>query len=102
MPYWKKAVYLSPRWKKIREEVINRDHAVCYFCKKLILGSIHVHHIIELTEENYQDEDIAFNTDNLVCSHHKCHNVHHHRFSAVSEKVTIVDDELNIDYERRM
>lgn len=103
MPYWKRAVYLTPRWKnETRPEVIRRDKRICYFCGKLILSRLDVHHLIELTEENYQDEKIAFGLDNLVCSHKRCHDIHHHRFSAVVEKETIVDDELNIDYDRRM
>lgn len=103
MPYWKKAVYQSRRWKnEVRPAVIRRDKAICYFCGKLIKGRLDVHHLIELTEKNYQDPHIAFGLDNLVCAHKKCHDIHHHRFSAVLEKETIVDDELNIDYERRM
>ncbi len=103
MPYWKKAVYHSQRWKnQVRPAVIRRDKYICYFCGKLILNRLDVHHIIELTEENYTDENIAFGLDNLVSSHKKCHDIHHHRFSPMLEKETIVDDDLNIDYERRM
>lgn len=103
MSYWKKAVYQSHRWKhETRPAVIRRDKNICYFCHKLILGRLDVHHKIELSEDNYQDDDIAFGLDNLVSAHKHCHDIHHHRFSAVTVKETIVDDDLNIDYERRM
>lgn len=97
MEYWQRAVYKSPRWEKLRQEVINRDRDVCYFCKRIILKKRTIHHIIELSEENYSDENIAFNLENLVECHKYCHDIFHDRFG----KQSIVNADLDIDYSKR-
>ena len=97
MEYYQRAVYKNPRWEKIRQEVINRDRDICYFCKRLILKRRTIHHLIEITEENYSDENIAFNLDNLVECHKSCHDIYHDRFF----KQSIVNIDLDIDYSRR-
>lgn len=97
MEYWQKAVYKDPRWKYIREEVIRRDRDICYFCGRLILRKRTIHHLIEIDEHNYSDENIAFNLDNLVECHNSCHDIYHERFG----KATMVDSDLEIDYSKR-
>lgn len=98
MKYFQKRVYKDPRWKYIREAVINRDRDICYFCGKLILKKRTIHHLNEIDENNYSDENIAFNLDNLVEVHEECHNLHHEMFGY---KDTIVNDDLEIDYSKR-
>lgn len=98
MKYFQKRVYKDPRWKYIREAVINRDRDICYFCGKLILKKRTIHHLNEIDENNYSDENIAFNLDNLVEVHEECHNLHHKAFGY---KDTIVNDDLEIDYSKR-
>lgn len=100
MEYWQKEVYENPIRKRCRQAVIKRDRDICYFCKKIILKRRTIHHIIELDEHNYSDVNIAFNLDNLVECHSKCHDEYHERWSN-NQKKTIVDDELNIDYSKR-
>lgn len=56
-----------------------------------------IHHIVEITPENYGDPQVAFNLDNLVECHADCHNQHHERFG----KFTIVTKDLDVDYEKR-
>ena len=97
MEYYQIAVYKNPRWEKIRQEVINRDRDICYFCKRLILKKRTIHHLIEINEENYSDENIAFNLDNLVECHKSCHDIYHDRLS----KKCIVNIDLDIDYSKR-
>ena len=97
MEYYQKAVYKDPRWEKVRQAVIQRDRDICYFCGKLILKKRTIHHLIEIDEHNYSDPEIAFNLDNLVECHHGCHDQYHERFG----KGTIVNADLDIDYERR-
>lgn len=97
MEYWQKEVYKSKRWKDLRQAVIKRDRDICYFCKKLILKKRTIHHIIEIDETNYSDENIAFNLDNLVECHSDCHDKHHNRFF----KESIVNSNLDIDYSKR-
>lgn len=97
MEYWQRAIYKSDRWEKLRLQVIERDRDICYFCKRIILKKRTIHHLIELTEENYSDESIAFNLDNLVECHKSCHDIYHDRFS----KQSIVNIDLDIDYSKR-
>ena len=97
MKYWQEAVYKNPRWEYLRQQVIKRDRDICYFCGKLILKKRTIHHIVEIDEQNYSDENIAFNLDNLVECHDECHDRHHKRFY----KQSIVNDDLEIDYSKR-
>lgn len=97
MKSYQKQVYKTTRWQYIRKAVIERDRDICYFCGKLILKRRTIHHLQELDENNYSDENIAFNLDNLVECHNTCHDIHHQRFS----KKTIVNDDLEIDYTKR-
>lgn len=98
MRYYQKRVYKDPRWKYIRKAVIQRDKDICYFCHKLILKRRTIHHLQEIDENNYSDENIAFNLENLVEVHEECHALHHNMFGY---KQSIVDEDLNIDYSRR-
>ena len=97
MEYYRKAVYKDPRWAYLRKAVIDRDRDICYFCGKLILKRRTIHHLIEITPDNYSDPQIAFNLDNLVECHDTCHNIYHDRFS----KHTIVNPDLTINYNKR-
>lgn len=98
MKYYQKAVYKNPRWKYIRQAVIQRDRGICFFCGKMVLKRATIHHKEEINESNFQDENVAFNLDNLVLCHSDCHDIHHKRFGY---KESIVDDDLEINYERR-
>lgn len=90
-------VYNNEKWRKIRQQVIKRDKGICYFCGKPILNHAQVHHLQEVNELNYMNENIVYNMDNLVAVHRECHNFHHKRFC----KKTIVNDHLSINYEER-
>ena len=93
-----KQIYKTKLWEETRKAVIERDRAICYFCGKIITGRPTVHHLIELTDENFTDFDIAYNMNNLVTCHADCHNSAHGRFS----KPTIVNPySLEIDYSKR-
>lgn len=100
MEYWQKAVYLNKDWEPTRQYVFKRDEGKCQLCGKLILGTFEVDHIEELSKLNYLDWNIAFNPDNLRSVHPKCHNIRHKRFCEV-KKESVVNDDLEIDYERR-
>ena len=94
----KEKVYKTTRWKKIRQAVIDRDKDICYFCHRLILKRRTIHHLQELNEENWNDEEIAYNLDNLVECHDDCHNIHHKRWGY---KESVVNTDLSIDYSKR-
>lgn len=78
--------YRSDRWRKLRlalmHERTTAEGLVCQHCKKPILRSYEaiLHHVIELTPQNVNDVDIAYNPENLVFVHPKCHNEIHNRF----------------------
>lgn len=93
-----KRIYKTKLWQEIRAQVIERDRSICYFCGRIVHKRPTVHHKQELNEENYQDFDIAYGLDNLVCCHADCHNAHHERRGF---KSSIVLDDLSIDYSRR-
>ena len=94
----KEKVYKTARWKKIRQAVIDRDKDICYFCHRLILKRRTIHHLQELNEENWNDEEVAYNLDNLVECHDDCHNIHHKRWGY---KESVVNTDLSIDYSKR-
>lgn len=94
----RKKFYKTKEWKQIRQYVLDRDKAICFFCGKIITSRATVHHKQELNENNYTDWNIALNPDNLVSCHADCHNIHHKRFGY---KQTIVNDDLSIDYSQR-
>lgn len=87
-------VYKSKRWQAVRAQVLKRDGGRCYFCGKLIHDHATVHHLQEVNELNYLNDNVVYNIDNLVACHRECHNRHHGRFG----KPDIVDRDLNIDY----
>ena len=90
------SIYKTALWKEIREKVIKRDRAICYFCGKPILKGATVHHLQEVNELNFMNDNIVYNMDNLVCCHRECHNIHHGRFG----KQSAVDEDLNIDFRK--
>lgn len=93
-----KKFYKTKQWREVRQFVIDRDKAICFFCGKVITQRATVHHKQELNEENWLDWNIALNPENLVACHAECHNFHHKRFGY---KPSIVNDDLSIDYSQR-
>ena len=86
-------VYKSKAWQELRRNLIIQRGARCQECGKdfsFDTSQLIGHHIIELTADNYQDANIAYNPDNikLVCIN--CHNKEHARFEYRGHKVVIV------------
>lgn len=77
-------------WRKCRELVIIREGGICNRCKKRPVEEIH--HIIELTEDNYTDPKIAYGLDNLegLCS--KCHNEETNPSKSIRKDIMFDDD----------
>lgn len=75
--------YNSKAWRTASKAYAESRGYICELCKnkyldpniKPIYKQLHVHHKIELTDENVNDPSIALNADNfqLLCLH--CHNV---------------------------
>ncbi|MGV3010030.1 HNH endonuclease [Streptococcus thoraltensis] len=77
--------YQSIKWRRLRLEVLERDHYECLWCKddgKVTTTDLEVDHIKEL--EYYPE--LALDIDNLrtLCKYH--HNMRHERFQFRSRK----------------
>lgn len=97
---WRIKFLNSKNWKQLRLKIIARDKYKCAECGEVIGDIPEVHHTIELTEDNYTDPMISLNHTLLETLHHECHDLRHNRFGQ-KKKDTIVNNELEIDYERR-
>lgn len=69
-------IYATAEWRKARRYVIARDNGCCVLCTLLGLHKAgkEVDHIIELTDENKHDWNIAYNPINLRYLCTDCHN----------------------------
>ena len=83
-------IYAHPDWEKARRYVIARANGMCESCKEkgVYKQGKEVDHIIELTDENKTDWNIAYNPDNLqyLCS--DCHNNKHERSIGLQKFLT--------------
>ena len=89
--------YQSKPWVRLvamlRIQRIN-EHGdiICAHCGEPIVRAYDCigHHVIELTEENVNDADIALNPDNIQLVHHKCHNRIHHKLEYANKAIYLV------------
>jgi 5-methylcytosine-specific restriction endonuclease McrA len=82
-------VYRKKAWKKVRKTVIRRANGLCEKCyPKEMKRGIEVDHVIELTEENKDKWEIAYNPDNLQLLCTDCHNHKHDRSIGLQNFIT--------------
>ena len=88
-----KRFYSTKRWMKCRDTFLS-DHPLCERCLKVgrAVPAEHVHHKIELNENNYKDPLIALNPDNLEALCQECHTKEHHKLSEVGEGFCFDED----------
>ena len=81
-----KKFYKSKKWRMLRQAYLD-EHPVCERCMAVGRAAVaeHVHHKIELTEDNYKDPMIALNQDNLEALCFDCHYKEHHGISEVGK-----------------
>lgn len=80
--FYRQATWIKLR-KALKHERVNEEGLlICEHCGKPILKDYDaiLHHKKELTPQNVNDWDIAYNPDNLAFVHAKCHNEIHNRF----------------------
>lgn len=65
--------YSSSKWIKTRDNIRERDKFTCQKCGSFTAKRYEVDHIIELTWDNVDDWNIAYNPDNLQLLCHDCH-----------------------------
>ena len=70
--------YKSKRWQKLRRQklLINPMCQRCEKKEKYVVAYI-VHHKEHITEQNYEDDNVFFNIDNLESVCLVCHNKIH-------------------------
>ena len=78
--------YKSQEWEDFRKRIIAERTGVdgiliCEQCGKPILRKYDciLHHVEELTEDNWRDVTISLNPDNVRAVHFRCHNALHQR-----------------------
>lgn len=73
-----KRFYNSQRWQKTRAAFLSA-HPYCnrHELAGVIVPAEHVHHVIELDEENIKDPEITLSWDNLEALCHECHTKEH-------------------------
>ena len=76
-------------WNQCKQAVYIRQGGICNHCHKKPIE--HTHHIIELTEENYQDPLIAYGLDNLEGLCFDCHNAETNPSESIREDVRFND-----------
>lgn len=74
-------VYRKAEWQRAREFVTLRSGGLCEACLKQgrVEPGLEIDHIIELTERNWQDWNVAYNPDNLQNLCKPCHDTKHGR-----------------------
>ena len=71
--------YKGKKWQRIRALVWARDKGLCQRCLKdgIIKAGDTVHHIVEITPDNINDESISLNPENLMTVCRDCHAAIH-------------------------
>lgn len=78
--YLNQILYKSPRWRKVRREVIIRDNGCDLGVEGYeIRGRIIVHHMNPITlDDIIHERDSVFNPEYLICTVHNTHNAIHY------------------------
>lgn len=95
---FKKKLYNSTKWQKIRKQVLQRDFYICQICGQV--NSNIVHHIKELTKDNIADSSIATNKENLITVCNQCHDEIHNRNYRRAKRDYHFDSDGNFVYEK--
>ena len=79
MKQYAERFYKSKKWQRIRALVWARDKGLCQRCREqgILKAGDTVHHIVELTPENINDESVSLNPDNLMTLCRDCHAAVH-------------------------
>ena len=88
-----KRFYSGKKWRKLRDKYL-KEHPLCERCAAVGRAEVaeHVHHKIELNENNFKDPLIAYNEDNLEALCFDCHRKEHHDLSEVANDLFFDED----------
>lgn len=89
---WADTFYESTRWRKFRLALIRERGLRCAMCGKMMRSEsdLQADHIKELTPENVNDINVAFNPENIQLLCTACHSMKHQRFGHERQRVIIV------------
>lgn len=77
--YLNQSLYQSPKWKKVRRNVILRDNGCDMGLIGYPLSKALIHHINPITLKELENDDAAiFDEDNLITVSHLTHNAIHY------------------------
>lgn len=85
--------YQEKKWRARSKEIYFNRNSTCEKCKRIVgTNEYAVHHIIELTPDNYTNNDIAYGDNNLMLLCRSCHDkIHGREF----DPQTIRENKLN-------
>lgn len=80
--FYRQKPWINLRRILMHERLNEEGMLICEHCGKPIIKDYDaiLHHKIELTPQNVNDDAIAYNPENLAFVHLKCHNEIHNRF----------------------
>jgi len=75
MGKYKKQVYDTKKWKKVRDSIRKKCNFLCQNCLKkgIISEGVEVHHIKWLNDSNINDDSIVYGDENLTLLCKECH-----------------------------
>lgn len=82
-------IYVGSKWRKLSKVIMAKYNYLCVKCGK---PADLVHHIIPLTPDNYTDDNIVYNEDNLIPLCINCHNAIHSNNIPTQENLMFNDD----------
>lgn len=71
---WQKRFYSSKQWRNLREQIMIDRRMISDHSGQLINGKAVLDHKIEITPDNYMDENITLNPENLQLLTFEEHN----------------------------
>lgn len=90
--YLNQALYTSPEWRKVRQEIILRDNGCDLGVDGFdIRDKIIIHHMNPITIEDVSNRDpIIFDPNYLICVSHRTHNAIHYGDESMLPKGPVV------------
>lgn len=95
--YLNQALYRSPDWKRVRDQIIIRDNGCDLGLEDYpISGNVLIHHMNPITIDDVlnSDSDI-FNPEYLICVSHKTHNALHYGYEEYPDSLKLTERKPN-------
>lgn len=95
--YLNQMLYHSLEWKRLRQQIIERDLACDLGMEGYdILSGVLIHHINPITVEDVVNHNpIVFDPNNLITTTHATHQIIHYGFIEDINRITLVERQVN-------